>query len=236
MTKLRMFGFLASSALCAALLTAGPALADNQRGGNNEGGHHGEKNVRCENQTFGAITIDGNLVVPSGAFCQLNGTHVMGNATVSAGPPEPSNPTGLNTSGATIDGNVNVQQNAQLAAFSGSTIGRNVQCDRCEVADVQDSTVKGNLADNGVSEGAFIRNSHISGNLIIHGGTDFFSTGFNIDGNAIGKKLAFDRNTGSFSDISTNTIAENLTCNDNTPPPTGSGNTAEHKQGQCAGL
>jgi hypothetical protein len=218
MTNLRTFGLLAGAALCAALVAAGPAMAGN---------------VRCENQTFSAVTIDGNLVVPSGAFCDLNGTHVTGNATAKAGPPEPSNPTGLLSEGATIDGNVHVEQNAQFAAFTGSMIGSNVLCDRCEVADVQDSTVKGNQEDNGVSEGAFITNSHISGNLNIHGGTDFFGTGFHIDGNTIGKNLAFNHNTGS-SDISGNTIAQNLICKDNAPPPTGAGNTAEHKQGQCA--
>jgi hypothetical protein len=181
------------------------------------------------------VTIDGNIVVPSGAFCDLNGTHVTGNAIVESGPPEPSNPTGLNSNGATVDGNVLVQRNAQFAAFTGSTIGGNVRCDQCEVADVQDSTVKGSQEDNGVSEGAFIRNSHFGGNLRIQDGTDFFGTRFHIDGNTIGDSLVFNRNTG-VSDISNNTVESTLTCRDNTPPPTGAGNTAEHKRGQCAAL
>jgi hypothetical protein len=233
MTKLRTLGLPACLAVCAVLVAAGPALADNQQGGDQHGGHRGDNNVRCENQTFGPVTVDGNIVVPAGTFCFLNGTHVTGNATVKAGPPEPYPPTGLNTQGATIDGSVRVQQNAQFAAFASSTIGGNLLCDRCEVADVQDSVVKGSQEDNGVSEGAFIRNSHIGGNLNIHGGTDFFATGFHIDGNTIGENLAFNRNSGA-SDISANAIAENLVCNGNMPPPVGAGNTAEHKQGQCA--
>jgi hypothetical protein len=245
MTKVRVFGLLACPAVFAALMAAGPAFAANQQNDSRQADHQGgdrgrgddreEHNVRCQNQALGAVTIDGNLVVPSGAFCDLNGTHVTGNATVKSGPPEPSSPTGLNSNGATIDGNVLVQRNAQFAAFSSSTIGDDVQCDRCEVADVQDSTVKGNQEENGVSEGAFIRNSHIVGNLKIQNGTDFFNTGFHIDGNTIGRSLVFNRNTTStFSDITGNAIAQNLICNDNTPPPIGGGNTAQHKQGQCA--
>jgi hypothetical protein len=217
MTKLRV-GLLACLATGAALMLPGPALANN---------------VRCENEALPAVNINGNLVVPSGAFCNLNGTHVTGNATVKAGPPEPSEPTSLSSNGATIDGNVNVQQNAQFAAFTGSTIGGNVHCNQCEVADVQDSTVKGNQLDNGVSEGAFIRNSHIFGNLRIHHGTDFFATGFHIDGNTIGGNLEFNQNTG-LSDISGNKVTGNLQCNNNMPPPTGGGNTARQLQGQCA--
>lgn len=189
----------------------------------------------CNNQTLGATTVVGNLVVPAGAFCDLNGTHVTGNATAKAGPPEPSNPTGLSANGAKIDGNVEVQQNAQFTAFNGSTIGSNVHCNHCEVADVQASTVMGNLEDNAVSEGAFITSSHIGGNLQIHNGTDFFGTGFHLDGNTIGGNLAFNQNTGS-SEISGNMITGNLQCEKNMPPPTGGANSAKQKQGQCAVL
>src|ERR1700737_4257689 len=103
MTRLRVCGRLAGLWCALALIAAGTALADNQQGGNNQ---QGENNVRCENHTFGAVTIDGNVVVPSGAFCDLNGTHITGNATVKSGPPEPSEPTSLTSNGATIDGNV----------------------------------------------------------------------------------------------------------------------------------
>ena len=225
MTRLRIFGLAAFPAVCAALITAAPALANNQQG------HH--QRFRCENQVVPAITIVGDLVVPSGAFCELVGTHVTGDATVEAGPPEPGLPTGLTIEGATIDEDVNVQHNAQFAAFAASMIGGDVKCNRCEVADVHDSTVQGDLDARGVSEGAFIRNSHIGGNLEIVHGTDFLGIGFHIDGNTIGENLVFNQNTGP-SDIFGNTIEDNLTCNHNTPPPVGGGNTARHKEGQCA--
>lgn len=216
MTKLRV-GLLALLAMSAALTLAGPAQAND---------------FQCTGTA--PATVHGNLVVPSGALCTLNGTHVTGNATVNAGPGEPSNfPTSLSSNGATIDGHVDVQRNAQFTAFNGSTIGSNVHCNQCEVADVQDSTVMGNLEDNGVSEGAFIKRSHIFGDLQIHNSSDFFSVGFNIDGNTIGGNLQFNQNTGS-SDISGNMITGKLQCEKNTPPPAGSGNTAKQKQGQCA--
>src|ERR1700730_12038802 len=215
MRRLRVIGLPATLAVCAGLLTAGPAAA---------------KSFECRT-ALGPVLITGNLVVPSGALCQLNGTHVSENATVKSGPPEPSEPTSLTANGATIDGNVKVQQNAQFLATAGATIGGNVQCTHCEVADVQGSTVKGNVQDKGVSEGAFIRNSQIGGNLQIQNGSDFFRTGFPIDANTIAANMAFNNTTGT-SDISNNHIQGSLKCKGNTPPPAGTGNTAQVKSGQ----
>jgi hypothetical protein len=221
MKKLGVLGVMVGLGLGVAVAAPTHALAANE--------------TSCNNQTLGPVTVTGNLVVPAGAFCDLVGTHVTGNATAEAGPPEPSNPTGLFSDGAMIDGNVSVNEHAQFAAFDGSTIGGNVDCTKCEVADVNESTVKGNLEDNAITEGAFITNSQLGGNVHIHNGTDFFNVGFNVDGNTIGENLIFSQNTGS-SDISGNTITQNLHCNDNTPPPSGGGNIANHKQGQCASL
>jgi hypothetical protein len=141
----------------------------------------------------------------------------------------------LSSQGATIDGNVKVEQNAQLAAFSGTTIGGNLHCNQCEVADLHESTVNGNLEDTAVSEGAFIQNSQIGGSLHIHHGTDFFGTGFHIDMNTIAGNMVFDQNTGA-SDILNNQVQGNLRCQGNNPPPVGAGNTAKSKGGQCAAL
>ena len=105
MRRLRVIGLPATLAVCAGLLTAGPAAA---------------KSFECRT-ALGPVLITGNLVVPAGALCELNGTHVTGNATVKSGPPEPSEPTALTANGATIDGNVKVQQNAQFLASAGAT-------------------------------------------------------------------------------------------------------------------
>jgi hypothetical protein len=141
----------------------------------------------------------------------------------------------LTASGATIDGNVRVQENAQFLASAGTTIGGSLHCTHCEVADVQASTVKGSVQDKAVSEGAFIRNSQIGGNLQIQNGSDFFGTGFHIDTNTITGNMTFNSNTGA-SDISNNNIHGSLKCKGNSPSPAGSGNTAQEKSGQCAAL
>ncbi len=219
MRGLRVIGLPPILGVCAVLLTAGPAAA---------------KNFECR-APLGPVTISGNLIVPSGALCELNGTHVTGNAVVKSGPPEPSEPTALSSHGATIDGNVKVEQNAQFAAFSKTTVGGNLHCAQCEVADLHESTLNGNLVDNAVSEGAFIQNSQIGGNLQIHRGTDFFGTGFHIDMNTIAGNMGFDQNNGT-SEILNNHIQGNLRCHGNTPPPTGAGNTAKSKGGQCEAL
>jgi hypothetical protein len=200
-------------------MSAGPAAA---------------KSFECRT-ALGAVTVTGNLVVPSGALCELNGTHVTGNATVNSGAPEPSEPTALTAKGASIGGNVKAQENAQFLASAATTIGGSLQCTHCEVADVQDSTVKGSVRDKAVSEGVFIRNSQIGGGLQIENGTDFFGTGFHIDTNTIAGRMMFNNNTGA-TDISNNHIQGSLKCKGNNPPPAGTGNTAQAKTGQCAAL
>jgi hypothetical protein len=134
--------------------------------------------------------------------------------------------------GAAIDGNVHVQHDAQFAAYGGSTVGHNVDCDKCQVADIQDSTVNGNLEDDGITLGAFLENSTFGGNLQIHNGV---GPPWFITNNTVGGNLQFMKNTGA-SNISGNTVAGNLQCKDNTPPPTGAGNTAKKKEGQCTSL
>ncbi len=190
----------------------------------------------CNNTALGATTVNGNLVVPAGAFCDLSGTRVTGNATVSAGPA--SQPTSLLLDNASVvAGNVAVQRNSQFAEFNGSSVGGNVECNNCQVADVHDSSVGGNLDLNGVSQGADTSNSRFGGNLRIQNGVDTSAFGYALSNNSVGGSLNFDNNTTAGpSTITGNTIASNLSCSGNQPPPTGAGNTAKHKTGQCAGL
>ena len=94
--------------------------------------------------------------------------------------------------------------------------------------------LRGSLEDNGITQGAFIRNSHIGEGLTIERGLGD-GVGFNITGNTIGRDFEFNKNQGT-SDISGNTIKRDLECAGNTPPPAGTGNTAKEKEGQCAGL
>ena len=159
---------------------------------------------------------------------------MTGNATVSRS--AAANPAGLLLeNGALIDGNVEVERNAQFAEFGGSTVGRSVHCNRCQVADAHQSTVNGDLRLVGVSQGADTVNSIIGGKLQIQDGFDTTGFGFTFTGNSVGSSLKFVENTGP-STITGNTIANNLICAGNTPPPTGVGNTATLKSGQCSAL
>jgi hypothetical protein len=187
----------------------------------------------CNDQTITNGVIVGDLIVPSGAYCDLYGSTVTGNATV-----DPRG--GLLTNSSTccttmVDGSVTVQENGQFAGFGGSKVGGNIQCDQCKIADFQHSTVSGNLQDIALSKGAFIRGDTIGGSLEIvdsQGGR----FGYHIETNSIGANLQFDNNHGT-SVISSNTISGKLECSGNTPPPTGSGDVAAGgMEGQCATL
>ena len=191
--------------------------------------------------TLGPITV-GNLVVPAGAVCVLNGTRVNGNVTVASGDGtlesggDLETPPATDGVGPTISGNVVVEADG-IAVLRVSTLVRgNYQCNQCSYADLHSATVKGNFQDNGLLEGAFLDGGTIGGNLEIvnsfGGGFSFAVSGFSVGGN-----LLFEGNLGQpSSDISTNTIKGNLQCDGNTPPPTGAGNSAKQKLGQCAGL
>jgi hypothetical protein len=185
--------------------------------------------VRCKNQTLNTGTVvTGNIEVPSGAFCDLNGAHVTGSATV-----ESKGGLALDV-GAMIDGNVTIERNGQFAARGSSVIGGDVKCHACAVADLNSSTVNGGLVDNGLTQGVLISNSHVGGSLLILGSRDA-GFGFSISSTSVGSDLKFDKNKGT-STISGNTITNSLVCNGNRPPPSGSGNTAATKSGQCAHL
>ena len=183
----------------------------------------------CKNQTLGTITITGNLIVPAGAFCDINGTIVTGDATVN------QNAGLLMDVGAHIYGTVTVAHGGQFAAFGSSTVGGDVLCNQCRVADLHSSTVGGNLTDDGLTQGALISGSTIGGTLQISNSFALRKSNFRITINSIGGNLEFNDNKGA-SNISTNTIVGTLDCSGNVPAPTGSGNTAATKSGQCATL
>src|SRR5438067_480448 len=110
---------------------------------------------------LGAVTVDGNLIVPAGAVCLLTGTHVTGNVTAEQGSPSAV----LRIRGATIDGNVQVQQGANSVIGFSTVVGGNYQCEQCRFADVHVSTINGNYQDNSLTEGVFADGNTIGGNL-----------------------------------------------------------------------
>ena len=191
--------------------------------------------------TLGPIMV-GNLAVPAGAVCVLDGTRVAGNVTVQSGNGTVESGGVLTTTtasvgvGPTINGNVIVEADGIAVLRVSALVKGNYQCNQCSYADLHGATVKGNFQDNGMLEGAFLDGGTIGGNLEIvnsFGGT----FGFSVSGFSVGGNLLFEGNLGEPSSvISTNTIKGNLRCDGNTPPPTGAGNSAKQKLGQCATL
>jgi hypothetical protein len=123
------FALAALVSVAAALLTAGIAAAGD---------------TSCTG-ALGAVTVNGNLNVPAGASCTLTGTHVTGNVTVKQGPGDYPALVNLTTTGATIDGNVQVQRGGTSSLESSTVVGGNYQCDQCQFADLNNSTVKKNF-------------------------------------------------------------------------------------------
>jgi len=156
--------------------------------------------------TIGPTTVD-NLRVPQGASCTLNGTRVEGTVKVERK--------------ATLVANtIRVKGNVQSEGFKNITLK-------------QDSVVVGSVQlENGLDDGSGkVLNSKVNGDL------QFFSNEARMvaKGNTLLANFQANQNTGGLV-IQNNRIAENLQCQANNPPPTGSGNTAGDKEDQCAAL
>jgi hypothetical protein len=156
--------------------------------------------------TIGTTTVD-NLRVPQGASCTLNGTRV--------------------------EGTVKVERNARLTA-NGIRVKGNVQSEGFKnIVLRRASVVVGSVhLENGLRDGSGrVLNTRINGDL------QFFSNKARMiaRGNTILANFQANQNTGGLV-IENNRISENLQCQSNNPRPTGGGNTAGDKEGQCARL
>ena len=156
--------------------------------------------------TLGATTVD-NLRVPSGASCTLNAT--------------------------TVKGTIKVERGAKLFAYGVRVVG-NIQSEGFQSVSIKEgSKVGGSVQlENGKSGGiGSVSATRINGDL------QFFSNSAKMvaRGNTILSNLQVVSNTGGVV-IKDNRISENLQCKQNNPPPTGGGNTAGDKEGQCARL
>jgi hypothetical protein len=156
--------------------------------------------------TIGSTMVD-NLRVPQGASCTLNGTKVEGTVKVERN--------------ATLVANtIRVKGNLQSEGFKNITLRQN-------------SVVVGSVQlENGLDGGSGrVLNSKVNGDL------QFFSNDARMiaRGNTLLANFQANQNTGGLV-IENNRIAENLQCQSNNPPPTGGGNTAGDKEGQCARL
>ena len=132
--------------------------------------------------------------------------------------------------GTQVLGNVLVGTDAVLEA-DGVNVGGNIEgVGANAIAIVNGSVILGNVAwTQGGS--AKILNSQIDTDLLL---TDN-SGPLEASGNVIGDNLLATGNTGGVV-LNSNDIGMVLNCADNDPAPTGSGNIAPSKEGQCADL
>lgn len=181
--------------------------------------------------SFGAQTIAGNLVVPAGGICVLDGTTVTGNVLVE------EDALLLTKGGTTIFGSVRADGALSVSIAGGTVVNGGIEVTNAQpffvALAVTDSRVGGSvrLTGNDVVL-LLVARSEIGGNLII---TDNVAQAFVIEDNTVGGNLFFDGNAGP-SDISNNVIRGLLRCTGNAPDPIGGGNTAAVKLGQCAAL
>lgn len=156
--------------------------------------------------TIGARSVD-NVKVPQNATCYLNGTDVQGNVAVKSG--------------------------AKLYATNVDVEG-NIQSEGFQVVQVkQGSFVDGDIQlKNGRSGGSsLISASIIDGNLQLEENRAKMTA----NSNTIRGDFQAFKNRGGLS-FNNNRISQTFQCKENSPAPTGGGNTAGDKEDQCARL
>lgn len=177
-------------------------------------------------------TFTGDVVVPSGQRCTLRGSTVNGNLTASAG-------SFLLVTGSTVTGNVVADGAAvQTNGAAGPVrIGGNVSITHAKEFQTSPTSFAVQVV---------LCATDIGGSLVVEGASGRgpigvggpFCTGAIGGPNHIGGTFLLDQNApvGGPIDVSGNTVGSALACFANTPAPSGSGNTAAAKLGQCASL
>lgn len=156
--------------------------------------------------SIGAVTVD-NLRVPSNATCNLSGTQVKGTVKVESG-------ANLSANRITVNGNIQSEGFRNIRVYNYSTVGGSVQL------------------KNGLSGGlGSVSQTTINGDLQFEANRAKMTS----DRNTVRANLQAVQNRGGLA-ITSNRISQALQCKENNPPPTGGGNTAGDKEGQCARL
>jgi cytoskeletal protein CcmA (bactofilin family) len=156
--------------------------------------------------TKGSRTFDGNVIVPRGKWCKLDGTTVKGNVEIKA------NATVILV-GARIDGNVQSK---------ASDVRKVVVRDRARIdGDVQ--------VDNGGR--VVVKGSAVAGNIQLKGNRRLST----VNGNTVDGDIQLFSNPGGF-EVWRNRVDGNLQCKGNGDPRRGDDNIVQgDKEGQCRG-
>lgn len=167
MRRPQILAGLAATACLAALAIGAPAAA----GGN----------VNCTTTITGG-TINGN--VTAGPGCDLEGTHVKGNVAVQGNG-------SLTANGATIDGNLQIQNDSGANTICGTTVGGNLQVHNNSGTTsigvgCPSNSVGGNLEVHNNTGQVTVSNTAVGGNLDCHSDSPAASTG--TGGDTVGGK------------------------------------------------
>lgn len=205
-------------------------------------------NVKCDGcdyvRSVNGTTIGGNLEIK-----RATGTSIIDETTI-GGNLDYVGSTVLDLENSSVGGSVKLEKNSGELEIEENTIAGNLDVRKnsfgaFDEIQILETEVLGDVKVEKNREsvpGRFIEidESTVHGNLQVEnnlatGDPPNGLSGFEITLNAVGENLQFSTNTGA-SDISGNTITQSLQCRHNSPPPTGGGNTAGNKEGQCSGL
>jgi hypothetical protein len=198
-------------------------------------------NMTCPPIPSPGSTVNGNLIVPADASCNLTTTlTVTDNVVVGTGASLGVFPVDGQT--VTIDGNITAHQcnSVAIQTFGDGvlSVGGNVNIQNCTGPVNGYSgirvTIGGNFlcANSGVCVAG---GGVVQGNLTMDNNTAVAE----VDNNQIGGNVDVSGNSGSPPTVVDNRIGGNLRCFNNNPPPTnfGSPNSVSgNERGQCVGF
>ena len=182
----------------------------------------------CNGVYYGVFS--GNIMVTSGQNCTFLAGGVTGNLVENGG--------ALTLTGATVQGNVQVNGASNVSIGPATTINGNLQIQSLlagMVAQICGAKVQGNLQFQSNATAVEIGASSacpgnvIGGNLQVQSNT----ASTVIYGNSVNGNLQ-DQSNSAATQVSDNQVGGALQCQSNSSI-TGSGNTAKQKQGQCTG-
>jgi hypothetical protein len=183
----------------------------------------------------GPVTVRGSITCQEGALCFITDSTVRGSVKC-------ENCDALDLFASVVGGNVQSKNSAAGSRIDTMEIGGDVQFEGTgQFLDVVNSTVGGDVQIGKslitmlpavLLEGMHLGNNEVAGNVQV---VETTASSHEIVSNSVGHDLQFFKNRGP-SDISDNTIAGNLQCKENAPPPMGGGNVAKQKEEQCAAL
>jgi len=186
-------------------------------------------------------TVNGNLIVPANASCNLTTTlTVTGNVVVGTGASLGIFPVDGQT--VTINGNITADHcnSVGIQTFGNGmfSVGGNVNIRNCT------GPVNGYSGIIVTIDGNFLCASSgvcVAGGGVVHGNLtmDNNNAVSEVDDNQIGGNVDVSGNSGSAPTVLGNRIGGNLQCFDNNPPPINFGfpnSVGGNEQGQCVGF